>query len=556
MKLVVVLVTAFGVAAATPGVVIAPGMSVEPLRDTPWRASWSSLSVGMNAAREQAFDAWSRAAWLAGLAVLIVAALTIITLSVARAMQRRAEVTVQRAVGASRRALLGTALREGSLVALASLGLGLVGTLIVAGMFDAPARVVITTPPLVLLGLGSVVIGGSLFHLGYARAKTPGVNSQRGGVPLIVPVAQFAFGLLGVLAGQQVATQVAVPRAAHLSRVAGTTVPLSWRDGDPASGLLAAVERARADSSVNLVSVSSPGTVLGLGHADAITTDCGRCYQGGIATPLRPAYATNHLVSADTFLAMNLHVIEGRALSDSDTRHAAPVAVVNRFLAEQEYENGGAVGRLVRVGGPDNWYRVVGIVDDPEVAGIGAAAVPQRRVFLSVWQHEPTELDVLVRSTSDDVSQILIRAGVPADAIGAAEPEARMYAQDARAARWFVSALFVEGWSALLLAAIGMLVVMRMCVDALLPELALRRAVGARRRHVWVQVAARAVGVAAGGTLIAVWLAPLTGARFGDLATLGVPVLAMVLATLAATLTPAWRAAGPAPAALPGFSDT
>ena len=555
MKLAVVLVTAFGVVAATPGLVIAPGMSVAPLRDMPWRATWSSFAVSANAAREQAFDSWSQAAWLAGLAVLVVTGLSIATLSLARATQRRREVTVLRAVGASRRALLGAALREGSLVALASLGFGLVGAMIIAGVFDAPARVLLSTPSMVFLGLGGVVIVGSLLHLGYARARTPGASSQPGGVPLVVPAAQFACGLLGVLAGQQVGTRVAHSSDARVSPASGTIVPVSWRDG-AAYDLLAAVERARVDSTVTLVSVSSPGTLLGLGHVDVITTDCGRCSQGGIATPLRPVYATNHLVSADTFLAMNLRVVEGRALSDTDAMHAAPVAVVNRFLAEQDYENGGAVGRLVRVGGPDNWYRVVGIVDDPDVSGIGAVTVPQRRVFLSVWQHEASELDILVRSTRVYDPLLLTRAGVPADAIGAAEPEAGMYAREAWTARWFAAALSFEGWSALVLAALGMFAVMRMHVDALLPELALRRAVGARRRHVWGQVMARAVAVAVGGGLIAAWLAPLTGAPAGDLPALTLPLLAMLVASLAATLVPAWRAAGPAPATLRGFNDT
>jgi putative ABC transport system permease protein len=137
-------------------------------------------------------------------------------------------------------------------------------------------------------------------------------------------------------------------------------------------------------------------------------------------------------------------------------------------------------------------------------------------------------------------------------------------AREHRAARWFAGTLTFVGWGALLLAAVGMLTVMHLWVSGLLPELGLRRAVGARRRHVIGRIVVRALAVVGGGAALAWWLEPLVSAAVaravaqapvGGLTLVSVPLLAMLGTTLAATIGPAWRAARAAPATLPGFTD-
>ena len=552
------LVVAIGLAAAAPGVVLAPRLKLEPVRDTPWEGAWSTLAVEANGARTVALTALSRTAWAAGIAALLVAGLTVLTLSLARAAQRRTDIVVRRAVGASRRALAREALQEGGIIALGGLVLGggagavvvfLLGRAWPGGLGDATAA-----PVLWSLGLGAVVVLGALLPLKFARPRAPGVHATGSGVPLLVPVTQFGLGLLGLLAGAQLSHRAVTPvvsAAPAAPAATGVVFPLSFDTSRTVPVILDSVLRAmRADSSITLASIHSPGTLLGLGQVDVITTECGRCYQGGIATPLRVVQATNHLATADTFRAIGLHLVAGRLLADGDRQGAERVAVVNRFLAERQFEGGRAVGRQVRVGGPDNWYRVVGIVEDGQFEAVGAGALPLSHVYLSALQHQATELEALVRGAS----------------LPGGTPFADVIEREQRAARWFAGTLTFAGWGALLLSAVGMLTVMHLWVSGLLPELGLRRAVGARRRHVLGRIVVRALAVAGGGAALAWWLEPLGSAAVaravtharaggGGLTLVSVPLLAMLGATLAATLGPAWRAARTAPATLSGFTD-
>lgn len=536
-------VVAIATVVAAPGLALAPQLA--PLRDAAWGTGWSTLALGANVARDQALAALSGAVVAAGAAVLVVAALTVLSLSVARSVQRRSEIVVRRAVGASRRALGLAALTEGGVIAVVGLTAGAVGGVIAALLmrrgWPGTMGPVSAGPLLWILGLGVVVVLGALLPLGFARPRTPGGDATGRGVPLLVPAAQFALGLLGLLAGAQLARRVETSPAPSAA-ANGVIVPLSFANSTRTVPELldSVLTRMRADSGLTLASLHSPGTLIGLGYVDIVTTECGRCFQGGIATPLRVVQATNHLASADTFRAMGLRVVEGRSLSDADRWGAAPVAVVNRYLAEREFEGGRAVGRQIRVGGPDNWYRVVGIVEDGQFNAIGAGATPRPRVFLSVLQHEARELELLVRGGRG---------------IAATTTEHDMRQREARAAGWFARMLQYEGWAGLLLAALGMLAVMRLWVAGVLPELGLRRALGARRRHVVGRVAARALVVVGGGAALAWWLAPLAGVPAGEIWLVRGPLAALLVVTLGALVGPAWRAARAAPATLPGFTE-
>jgi putative ABC transport system permease protein len=109
----------------------------------------------------------------------------------------------------------------------------------------------------------------------------------------------------------------------------------------------------------------------------------------------------------------------------------------------------------------------------------------------------------------------------------------------------------------LAIAAIGMFAVMQLWVTAVLPELAVRRAVGARRRDVLRYVLARAIAVAVGGVALGLWLNEMgSGALAAAFAGLGSPspgvvgrcATLLVLAALGGALLPAWHAARTPPA--------
>ena len=133
---------------------------------------------------------------------------------------------------------------------------------------------------------------------------------------------------------------------------------------------------------------------------------------------------------------------------------------------------------------------------------------------------------------------------------------ASVTAAQAAPALWFGRLLLGEGLAAFAIAILGTFAVMRMWVRAALPELAVRRAVGARRRHVIGFVLARAVAVAVAGVVLGRWLGlvvsgvlptVLTGVPSARIAE---PALALLIAALAGALIPAWQAARASPAVL------
>src|SRR6059058_2133114 len=107
-----------------PGVDASTSLRVEAWRGGTLGMSWSSLAWGPGATERAALEILFRLLLGVATGVLAVAGLTIISLSAARAAARATEVSVRRAVGASRRQLLVAALCESGAIALAALLLG------------------------------------------------------------------------------------------------------------------------------------------------------------------------------------------------------------------------------------------------------------------------------------------------------------------------------------------------------------------------------------------------------------------------------------------------
>jgi putative ABC transport system permease protein len=325
------------------------------------------------------------------------------------------------------------------------------------------------------------------------------------------------------------------------------------------------LERFGDPPSFAAVSLTSPGTLVGLGMVDVVTTDCGNCSLGGLAFQLHPVAATHHLVSADTFRVLALSVVAGRQIVDADRWNAPRVAVVSQSLAERHFERGEAVGRRILIGhGPGEWYMVVGVVRDQPPTGFGAGLQPRDAVYLSVLQHPARTVDLLVRTPADSGVMAVVDRRLRDTLGGAGTQVSRaslsgLRATEAAPVRWFGRMLRMEGWVLLVLATLGTFVVMRLWVVSLLYELALRRAVGARRRAIVGFVLSRAAGVAIGGVAIGLWVGLLV---WGTLATVfpGLPewdvhaalriAPLLAAATLAGALLPAWRAARAAPTRL------
>jgi hypothetical protein len=571
----VAIAAAVGLTASLAVLRWAPALEVPAVRDTDWGIAWSRAAYGPAVARGYALSQLIRLAQLAALGTLAVTAVSVAATALAGAWRRRTDVVVRRAVGASRRALAAACLGEAAVVAGGAIVVGmtaggLAGRALAGAWPGGYGAASLATPALAVVAVAGTILLTGLLPLGHARRRTPGVDAAPGLVPPVVPAAQLGLALIVLVAAAQLARRAAPDAGPPSPAATGELMAVSL--GEPhalarSARLRALLERLRRDPAVTVVGLASPGALVGLGTVDLATTDCGRCAQGGIAVPLKPVWAVHHLVTADTFRAIGLRVVAGRAIADTDDGDEPRVAVVSRSLAEGFFESAGAVGRRIRVGGPNDWYAVVGVADGPPAPGIGTGAQPPRAVYLSALQHDARSLDLLLDARSGEGgAAVLARAGGDSLGLASSSPVGAVSVQavEREATRWFARAIGLAGWAALGVGVVGLAAVMWLWSVAALLELAVRRVVGARRRHVVGRVVTRACAITGAGLLLAWWLGPLAqdalehvvrGVPPWDLGLAAGPAGVLFGAALAAALVPLWRAIRGTPAVTLGLAQ-
>jgi hypothetical protein len=498
-----------------------------------------------------------------GLAALAVGIATAGSLAAGRAAGRKTEISVRRAVDATRSSLRLSGIVEGLLLALGAVGVGLVpavaaarwaltawpGTLVPA-LFGAGAGVSAVILVLLLGSLAGVRAPGG------TRVPHPGASSHG----LVIPAAQFALSL-AILTGAARTGNRATELLGNPGRgpVAVGVMPVTDIEGttnvpERAVTYERLIARLRAEPGFDLVSLSSAGALVGMGPVDFVTTDCGACSEGKIATPYRPVPALISAMTADTFRALGIRVLRGRGLADRDSWRAPRVAVISASLAARDFENGMGVGRQVFVGrgAQSGWYRVVGVIPDRVADGIGGAVAPAKAVYLSALQAPPARVELLT-STSPARREVAAAGRVTAET---SLPALR--AREGSVMVWFGEITRTAGWAVMIIALAGMVAVMERWVTAVAPELAMRRAVGARRWDILRFVLARAglvgVGGAAGGLWCAVFVSWSLADAFPGLPAWSWPAAfgigaALLAATAAGALIPGWRVAVIPPAA-------
>jgi hypothetical protein len=226
------------------------------------------------------------------------------------------------------------------------------------------------------------------------------------------------------------------------------------------------------------------------------------------------------------------------------------------------FQNGEAVGRQLKVGlDKSDWYTVVGVADDRRLAGFGAAFQPRFTVYLSVLQHPPKSIDLLVPGVPDARRETQLRTALAS--LGAPSvrrvSQASMLAAEQAPLRWFARSFALTGWASLLIATVGIFSLMRLWVLSLRMELGLRRSVGARRLHLYTYILSRAGLVGLGGVAVGIWFGPALWDTLADVVA-GLPpwdgtVLArfamiLVATAVAGALVPAARAAHATPSSL------
>jgi putative ABC transport system permease protein len=555
------------------GARLASGLSLHPVRGADWGLVWGAFARSPTEVRQAAVAALFPLLVGVAVGVLAVTWFTTLSVSTARASGRATEIAVRRAVGASRRTLLGAALLEGGCVAVLALVVGGASGLAAARLAIGswPGTVGAGAPALSLLAvvatLGGIILG-TLLPLVFARPSARMTAVDPTPLALVVPAAQLGLSLTVLVTASLLERGAGrlTPSTSAWS-AAGEVFEITTRDFEPAgraaayASLLGDLQRNPA---IDVASLSSPGALTGIGEVDNVTSNCGACSWGGLFLPFHPFFATLYVASADTFRALRLPVIAGRIFTEADGWDQPRVAVVSRSLAAQHFEGGDAVGRTMLIGhGSLDWYTVVGVVEDQRPVGIGGGGLPAAAAYLSVLQHPATAVDLLVRGRAGPAPRAPVarslreRLGSRVSTVEVSE--ASLLAAEAAPVRWFGRMFGAEGWALLTIATVGTFAVMWLWVTSLLGEFGVRRAVGARRRDVLRYVVARALLVAAGGVAFGCWLGMIVWDALTS-AVSGIPPwdsgallrfgLLLAAAALSGALVPAWRAARTPPAAL------
>ncbi|HSB09708.1 MAG TPA: ABC transporter permease [Blastocatellia bacterium] len=255
------------------------------------------------------------------------------------------------------------------------------------------------------------------------------------------------------------------------------------------------------------------------------------------------------------FQAMDTRLTRGRDFTEQDDDKASPVVIINETFARRFWPDEDPIGKRVSLGGPESPKRqVVGVVEDGKYAGLNED--PRPLVSRPLWQSYSGSTIVIVRTTGDPQRLIAsIRSEVqqldPNIPLASRTLAERMDLP-LLPARIAASVLGGFGLLALALVAIGIYGVMSYAVAKRTREIGIRMALGAQhsdvlkliiRQGLTLTLIGMAIGSAAALALTQSMKALLFGISATDpLTFIGVGVLLAGVALLACYL-PARRAA-------------
>lgn len=254
-------------------------------------------------------------------------------------------------------------------------------------------------------------------------------------------------------------------------------------------------------------------------------------------------------------LGIPLH--QGRMLTDNDRADTPFVALISRTMAEQLWPDGDPLGEQVTVrDGRNLTFRIVGIVGD--VRSDQSPPDPQPIVYVSMSQDDsPTSMGFAVRAHNGDPMALLqdlqrqvwaVDRGMPVYQVRMTEEQLALIDWQTR---FVMSLLGIFAILALGLASTGIYAVLSYAVSRRRREIGIRMALGAQRGAVVAMILRGAAGLAGLGILVGlvgaigfgqVLQGQLYGVSATDPITYGVLTILLASIALAAAYVPALRA--------------
>ena len=531
--------------------------------------------------------------------VLLIACANVANLLLARAVALRGQTAVRLAMGASRRQIVGEALVESLLLAVAGAAAGLMvavgaARLLLALAFAGVSYLPIdTTPsPIVLaFAAGLALATGILFGAAPAwfATRADPVDALRGAGRTVGDRASFARSALLVV--QATLSVVLVAGSTMLARSLGNLESQDF-GFEVDSRVLVALNRPPATYTVEKLAAlyrdvegrltALPG-VQGAGIAlyNPLTDNWGELVLVAghpLPAPGQQAGASWDRVSTKYLQNLGVKLVRGRYFAETDNETSENVAVVNEAFVRRFFKNDeDPIDQHFGLDLPQyvNTFRIVGIVRDAKFAGFALSrpARPMFYVSLAQMVDYKDELMKRIEFQSHFARGLLLVTNMPPGALeplvkrALAEADPNLSVTSVRTLRQQVERSFDQqravaglaglfGLVALALAAIGLYGVTAYSVARRTTEIGIRMALGADRAMVVRLVLGGAFRRVVIGVLLGVPLAiaagyllsaQLYGVSFWDPAALGIAAAALATAAFIASTVPAVRAAAVEP---------
>jgi predicted permease len=509
--------------------------------------------------------------------VLLIACANLASFLLARAMDRRKEIAVRLALGATRRTLIGQLLTE--TVLLSMLG-GAVGVILAIGMLKLLVSADLPLPfPITLdLSLDANVLAfslaisaaaGILFGLAPAiqgtnpavaptlRDESAGAGGRPGRLSLrnALVAGQVALSLVLLVCAGLFMRSLQATRAVEPGFGSDPTAILTlglreerYSDEEGRIFTRTLLERAQA-----LPGVTAAGMIDNI-HLNTLSTQTTGINVDGVEPPPeRDEHSVDYArVEPGFFDAAGVPILRGRNFSEGDLADGPPVAIISEAMAQRFWPDADPVGRIIH--GRDNLdLRVVGVARDAKVRSLGE---PPRPFIYRPYSQSYSSFMTVIARTSVDADRTaldllsLVRELDREVIVLVSTTMERHLAIMLLPARLGATVITAFAILALSLASIGLYGLVSYAVARRSREVGIRMSLGADGGMVVRMLMASGMKPVIAGGLVGLVLAVLltrgmAGLLFGigslDLATFVIVPLALAVVALLATYIPARR---------------
>ena len=515
----------------------------------------------------------------ASLLLLLITCANVVNLTLAQQSKRQKELAVRAALGADRRDIGRKLLIESMMLALAG---GLGGLLLAyfsldlltsfASTFTSRANEVSIDGGTLAFNLIVSILTGVVVGLvpvfgkqdivtglkeGGARAT---LSRQRQAVRKVLIVAQIAVAFMLIIgAGLMIRSFVAlqaIDPGFKSEGVTAVTIPLNWSKYESPDSVRNFVRKLTTElegsPEVDGLAFTTAypfgnGVGVSMGGANLSFDDRPGDAGGGVRVNSRA-------VSGNYFELLEIPLIAGRSISDSDDEHAPPVVVVSKTMAEKYWPGQSPLNKRISPDGGKTWLSVIGVSGDVRSAALDKPVVEE--FYVSYPQSPSQSVNMLVKSQSDAIGLGNLVRGV----VSRLDPEQpvtkvitlqQALAETMSSPRMLSQVLSLFSFIALAISMAGVSGLLAYTVSQRTREVGIRMALGAEpgfvhrlvlRQGLTLVVTGMVIGIVASLALGRLMSGLMYGTSSTDPMTYLVVSLVLLIASLGACWVPATRA--------------